>query len=55
MIATMADGASEAVYLSIYYRIGSGESEQNDEFEGAVTKSCSADPQFLNQVTKIGT
>ena len=47
--------AIEGVYLSIPYRIDSGESDQKDEFEGAITKSCSTDPQFPNQAAKNGT
>ena len=44
--------ADEGVYLSIPYRTDSGESDQKDEFEGAITKSCSTDPQFPNQAAK---
>ena len=40
--------AEEAVNLSIPYRTDSRESEQNDEFEGVITISCSEYPQFLN-------
>ena len=47
--------ADEGVYLSIPYRTDSGESDQKDEFEGAITKSCSTDPQFPNQAAKNGT
>ena len=50
-----AGEAMEGVYLSIPYRIDSGESDQKDEFEGAITKSCSTDPQFPNQAAKNGT
>ncbi len=48
-------GTMEAVYLLIPYRTDSGESDQIDEFEVAISKSCSSDPQFLNQAAKNGT
>ena len=46
-VASYRGKAVEAVNLSNRHRAKSGDSERNYEFEGAITKSCSADPQSL--------